>query len=88
MKEQLFQDAIKNYNKSIILAPTFADAYNNLGLCYNKIKKYKKAEYNFKKAIKNNPLNGNFYLNLYQIYHLLNKPKLAIRCCKINRSKT
>ena len=42
-----FSIAIEKYKKSISLNPNYAEAYNNLGTCFEKLKNYKESIKNF-----------------------------------------
>ena len=55
-KQNKLKEAIHNYNHSIHLDPSYAQAYNNLGTVFHHINKPHEASKNFKKAIdlKNN----------------------------------
>ena len=43
------------FKKAIELNPNYASAYKNLGLSYDKLKRYDKAEEAFKRAVELNP---------------------------------
>ena len=46
-----FSIAIEKYKKSISLNPNYAEAYNNLGTCFEKLKNYEEFIKSFEKAI-------------------------------------
>jgi len=46
-----FEESKSIYEKAIQFKPNYAEAYNNLGILYKKMKKYNDSEFNYKKAI-------------------------------------
>ena len=59
-----YSDAIYNYTLAIKSDPTYADAYNNLGLAYYKNKETDKALEQYEKSMELNPLNERPRVNL------------------------
>ena len=73
-----YRDAISDFKKTLLLNPSFTDAYCNLGIGYKSIGNYEKAIENYKLAYK---LNNNFLqakLNLGSLYYELGKYREAI----------
>lgn len=52
---KVYDVAIDYYTKAINLEPKYLEAYYNRGLCYEELKQYKKAEADFRHALKLNP---------------------------------
>ena len=52
---KVYDVAIQNYTKAIEVEPKYIEAYYNRGLCYEKLKQYKKAEEDFRYSLKLNP---------------------------------
>ena len=46
-----FSAAIESYRKAISLKPGLVEAYNNLGLAYNKLGEYQKSNDAYNKAL-------------------------------------
>ena len=68
-------NAIKNYQKAIKINPSYAQAYNNLGVALQKLNKLDDAIFQYNKAIN---LKNDFpeaYNNLGNAYLDLNKPE-------------
>ncbi|MEO0092283.1 MAG: tetratricopeptide repeat protein [candidate division WOR-3 bacterium] len=73
------QDAIKEFEMAILLAPTYAKPYYNLGIAYFQIDNYEKAIENIKMFIKFEPKSAEGYAGLGTIYHKLRKYDDAIK---------
>lgn len=68
-----YDAAIINYNKLISAYPQKAEYMNNRGVIYfNKLKNYEAAKTDFEEAIRLNPANGSYYLNLSRCNYMLN----------------
>ncbi|HLW51724.1 MAG TPA: tetratricopeptide repeat protein [Candidatus Angelobacter sp.] len=67
---QLFRDhdAKKEYEQSIKLDKTYAEAHNNLGALYYREQRYGQAIKEYKRAIRINDLNASFHSNLGTAY--------------------
>ena len=63
MEQKRFDDAKKDFEKTLEINPNYAPAASNLSAIYIKQKDYKKAQEMADKAIKNDPNYGNAYLN-------------------------
>lgn len=72
------EKAIEALNKSIELRPDFSNGYNNIGICYNSMKKFEEAVEYFDKAIELNPNNSKAYNNRGKNYNDLKKYTDAI----------
>ena len=55
LQNNRFEEAEEYCKKAIELKPDFAEAYNNLGLTFQKLTRLNEAEINYKKAIEINP---------------------------------
>ena len=66
-------------NRAIKLDPDYADAYNNLGFSYDKLKQYDRAIQNYDKAIELNPHFAVLYSNRGVTYNKLNQYMKAIQ---------
>ena len=56
-------------SKSIEIEPNFFGTYHLLGIYYDDLKDFSRAEINYKKSIKLNKTNINAYINLFTLYH-------------------
>lgn len=74
-----YENAIKEFTRSMALNSKYASAVNNLGSAYFAAGNHKKAEKYFKKAIKMKKDEASFYLNLGTLYFETKKPEKAIR---------
>jgi tetratricopeptide (TPR) repeat protein len=64
--------AIQNYNQLIAAYPDKTEYLNNRGVIYfNKLKRYEEAKADFEAAIRLQPDNGSYYLNLSRCYYML-----------------
>jgi tetratricopeptide (TPR) repeat protein len=63
-----WQDAIRLYTQAISLAPTNADAHNNLGTVYEEVGQLTEAEQAYRQAIALKPNNAMAYSNLGALY--------------------
>lgn len=68
--ENLYGEAIKEFKKvlSIKIKYRYADVHNNLGVAYEKAKKFKQAEASYKKSLEINPGYGKAHFNLGNLY--------------------
>ncbi len=78
----LIDEAIKYFNKAILLKPNFADAYSNLGSSLEKKGKPEEAINAFQKALKLKPDHANSYFNLGNIFKDQDKLDKAINFYK------
>jgi len=64
--QQMFMndEAKKNYERALKMAPRNADIINNLGTVYYSLKEYSDAEHMYRKALKYNPKSALVYKNL------------------------
>jgi len=75
-------EAIKCYQKGILLDPKYAMIYNNLGTIYKSQNNYIKAETYFKKSIQLDKKIADPHNNLGNLYRASNKYNEAIYCYK------
>lgn len=54
-KKENYKKAILLYNKCVAVDPTFVNAWDNLGLCYRRIKEYDKSIASYNKSLEINP---------------------------------
>jgi tetratricopeptide (TPR) repeat protein len=66
-------EALRHYEKAILLAPNFYPARNNLGAAYLNQSDYPAAQAQFEQVIKINPSDGAAYFNLGNLYLLTRK---------------
>jgi len=69
IRNNLTQDAIKQFNKAININPNEISAYNNLGIAFIKSKEYQKAVKILQKAMAMEPGYADVHLNLGLAYH-------------------
>jgi len=68
-----YKNAEAAYRKVLSLDPGYTTAIAKLGLCLAAQKKYSRAEKKFKQAIKADPSNANYHLDLGHFYFYLKK---------------
>ena len=78
-KNDEFDLAIEDYNKTIELDPKYAQAYNNRGLAYYNKNKLDLAIKDYNKAIKLNPKYANAYINRGNAYRKKGELDTAIK---------
>lgn len=71
-------DARGNFKKALKLAPTYAEANNNMGAAYYIERNFKKAIREYEKAIALKPTMASFYANLGTAWFARNKIELAM----------
>jgi tetratricopeptide (TPR) repeat protein len=76
--EGAYQDAIEAYKKSSELSPDYWVVHQNLGLVYQKLRKFGKAEDAFQEALKLAPDNLDIHMSLGNIYNFLEQWEKAI----------
>lgn len=76
-KEKILNSGIVYLKKSISLTPSFADAWNKLGLANLSLKNYTEAASSFEKALQYNPTDPVFYNNLGTVNFNTGKYDLA-----------
>jgi tetratricopeptide (TPR) repeat protein len=59
-----YNEAIEPFRKAIDIKPAYAEAHNNLGVVYHKLKLYENAIDSYRKAIKINPDFADAHLNM------------------------
>lgn len=67
-KTKYLNEAIKNFNIAKEIYPSYADAYEQLGLAYFRLNDYKNSFKNYEISLKYNPYNSVTYSNLGVIY--------------------
>ncbi len=72
-KDQKRDEAIRHYEKSILLAPDFYPAHNNLGSDYLSNADFAGAERQFKEALRVNQNDSQAYFNLGNVFRLTNR---------------
>ena len=78
-KKESFKNAISFYEKCVSTDSTFVNAWDNLGICYRRMKEYDKSIYAYEKSLKINP-NGLMPLhNLGIVYRLKHDYTNAIK---------
>jgi len=78
-----YNEAIENYYKAIKLKPDYAEAYNNLGIVYLKIKEFEKSKHNLDQATKLKPDYAEAYYNLGNVHRNLKQYEKSIQYYKI-----
>jgi len=72
--------AMEDFQESLSLIPDYPDAYNGLGEVSRLNGRYEEAEEHFLQAIKLDPTQPNFYLNLGILYHeFFRQPQKALK---------
>jgi tetratricopeptide (TPR) repeat protein len=64
---KVYDVAIDNYTKAIKVEPMYIDAYYNRGLCYEETNQFKKAQTDFRHALKLNPQYNNAAIALERV---------------------
>ena len=80
--QNLFDEAVKNYNNSIKINPSYAQAHNNLGIALQKLKKLNQAIDSYKKAIALNSIFPEAYNNLGNAKREIGNSKDAVQYFK------
>jgi tetratricopeptide (TPR) repeat protein len=75
-----YQEAIKNYLKAVQVDPTFAFAYDNLGVSYRKTGDFGNAIKAYKKSLEINPQGETPLQNLAIVYQQTKEYRKAIDC--------
>lgn len=68
LKNQLLQESVQAFTKSIEILPTYSDAYGQRGLAYYRLNMLDQAVANYLEAIKFNPQNSTALSNLGTLY--------------------
>lgn len=63
-KEKYIQEAIKAFDKSLSIFPTYSDAYGQRGLAYYRLGNYEAALYDYQQAVKHLSGNANAWSNM------------------------
>jgi len=79
MEKGLLDEALKEYNKVIELAPGYAESYNKRGVVYGMKKNYEKAMSDFSKAISLSPADYMAYGNRSIAYKAVGRKDLALK---------
>jgi tetratricopeptide (TPR) repeat protein len=77
-KAEDYKGAIKLYEKALKEDPKFAEAYDNMALCYRRLGDFKNAIENYKKSIEVYPQGAMAHTNLGVIYGIEKKYEEAI----------
>jgi tetratricopeptide (TPR) repeat protein len=73
-----YEAAIRDYRRSIEVAPRYLPAYNNLGTVYARLGDYRKAIEYFGNAISIDPKQSKPYYNRAQMYRQIGEPEPAL----------
>ena len=74
--------AIQHFEKAIELRPTYAHAFNNLGIAQNEQEQLDKAISSFKRAIELNPAFAAAHNNLGRVFEITGQTDEALACFK------
>lgn len=74
-----FDLAIVEYNKAVKIDPKFAFAWDNLGMCYRKLERYKEAINCYQKSLELDPKGTMPLMNMAVAYDYLNDSAMAIQ---------
>jgi tetratricopeptide (TPR) repeat protein len=77
-----FEEAIKNYEKSISIKPDYAEAHNNIGIVFKSLGQLDDAIKYYQKAIKINPNFAEAHNNLGNAYRENDALNDAVKCFK------
>ena len=72
-------EALESYNKAIEIDPNYAQAYNNLGIAFQKLNRINEAVFNYKKAISLKTDFAEAFNNLGTAMMLLNNTNEALK---------
>jgi tetratricopeptide (TPR) repeat protein len=87
LKKNLFNEAIREFEKALEIDPGLGEVYNNLGYAYLKQKSYDKAIEAYLRGIEKNVDYADLHNNLGYAYFRSNKPAEAIYQIKIALQK-
>jgi hypothetical protein len=73
-----YEAAIRDYRRSIEVAPRYLPAYNNLGIAHARLGDYRKAIEHFGNAISIDPKQNKPYYNRAQMYRQIGEPEPAL----------
>lgn len=76
------EEALKQFQFLVSIFPTDASLFYNIGIVYEKLKKFDNAEQSYIKAIEFSPDETDFYYNLGLVYIEKNEYDKAISCFK------
>lgn len=79
LEEKEYENAIPKFKKAIEIDPSFAFAWDNLGISYRKTDQYEKAIKAYEKSLKINPEGRMPLINIAVAYNLNNEFKQAIK---------
>lgn len=77
--DEMFKIAIKYFEDYLKYNPLESTAYDNIGLCYVRMKEYRKAIPYFEKAISINPRLAEAYQNMVHVYQQLGDKENAFK---------
>ncbi len=69
IKRGLYSDAVESFKTFLKSKPDYENAYNNLGLAYQRLKRWDQAVESFQEELRRNPENPNAYVNLGDLYY-------------------
>lgn len=78
-QEKILDEGIAYLKKAISLTPTYADAWNKLGIVYMKKKNYEESARMYVKALEYNPADPVYYNNLGTVYFNTQQYDLAFK---------
>lgn len=87
VEKGIWDDAIKEFQKSVDLTPDFSEGYNNLGLCYVYTDRTEEGIKAIKDALKHFPGWALATANLGYAYHKAGKSEQALDCYKQSVAK-
>ncbi len=74
-----YQEAIRDYTRSLELDPTFVIAYNNRGATYERLRDYDRSLEDYTSALQHDPTLAHAYYNRGNVFSKLKRPQEAIQ---------
>jgi tetratricopeptide (TPR) repeat protein len=79
-EKELYELAIEYYQQAIVIDPSYANAYNNMGTAYHELGNYQQALSCYQKAIAIDPKDAMAYYNMGVAYQKLGNYQQTISC--------